>query len=113
VKPGDVVLISMPQIGGVGPKLRPALYLTSLPGPFQTSLICGISSQLHTVLPSWDELIQPGDSDFALSHLHAASVIRLSFLYAADPGEISGVIGAIDPARHQRLLTHLSDHLRS
>jgi mRNA interferase MazF len=112
VKPGDVVLIAMPQIGGIGAKLRPALYLSSLPGPFQTLLICGISSQLHTVLPNWDELIQPGDPDFAPSHLRAASVIRLSFLYAADPGEISGVIGAIDSARHQRLLPRLSDHLR-
>jgi hypothetical protein len=39
-------------------------------------------------------------------------VIRLSYLYAADAMEITGVIGRIDPARLARLQTRLADHLR-
>jgi mRNA interferase MazF len=93
LKPGDVVLIQLPQIGGGTPKLRPALLLASLPGPYQNLLLCGISSQLHQLQANWDELVQPGDADYAASGLHRASIIRLSYLYAADPSEVSGAIG--------------------
>jgi mRNA interferase MazF len=93
LKPGDVVLIQLPQIGGGTPKLRPALLLASLPGPYQNLLLCGISSQLHQLQANWDELVQPGDGDYAASGLHRASIIRLSYLYAADPSEVSGAIG--------------------
>lgn len=41
MKPGDVVLIRLPQAAGEPPKLRPALILALLPGPFQSLLICG------------------------------------------------------------------------
>jgi mRNA interferase MazF len=93
-------------------KLRPALVLTRLPGPYQNVLLCGISTQLHALVPSWDERIDSADTDFQASGLKHASVIRLSFLYAADGNEIVGVIGAIDPARRDRLLQRLADHLR-
>jgi mRNA interferase MazF len=112
MNPGDVCLILIPQVGGGAPKLRPALILATLPGPYQTLLVCGISSQLHTIIPDWDELIQPSDTDFASSGLHQASIIRLSFLYATQPTEITGVIGAVEPDRLDRLLMRLSDHVR-
>jgi mRNA interferase MazF len=112
LNPGDVVLIALPQIGGTATKLRPALVLAALPGPYQNLLLCGISTQLHQLQANWDELIQPGDADFAASGLHRASIIRLSYLYAADPVEIAGVIRQIESARLQRLRQRLSDHLR-
>jgi len=56
-------------------------------------------------------LIGPGEADFTGSGLRAASVVRLSYLYAAVPAEIAGVIGSIDASRLDRLLTHLADHL--
>ena len=105
-------LIPLPQLGSAANKLRPALLLASLPGPYQNLLLCGISTQLHHLQANWDELIQAADADFASSGLHHASVIRLSYLYAADPTEIAGVIGSIDPFRLQRLRQRLSDHLR-
>jgi hypothetical protein len=71
-------------------------------------LLCGISTQLHHLQVNWDELVESKDSDFRSSGLHRDSIIRLSFLHAADPGEIAGVIGSIEPGRLQRL----SDHLR-
>lgn len=112
MNPGDVVLISLPQAAGGPPKLRPALQLAPLPGPFQNVLICGISTQLQLLQPNWDEVIQPGDVDFVSSGLHRASSIRLSYLYAAELAEIAGVIGQVDPTRLHRLVARLSDHLR-
>ena len=112
MKPGDVVLIPLPQPGGGAPKLRPALLLADLPGPYQNLLLCGVSTQLQQLQANWDELVQGGDADFPSSGLHRTSAIRLSYLYAADPGEIAGVIGNIERARLQRLRQRLSDHLR-
>jgi mRNA interferase MazF len=110
--PGDVVLARMPQAAGAPTKLRPALVLAPLPGPYQTAVLCGISTRWQSLVPGWDEMVQPGDSDFAGSGLHRASAIRLSFLYAATPADITGFIGHIDPARLARLRQRLSDHLR-
>lgn len=112
MNPGDVVLIPLPRFGGGPPKLRPALLLAALPGPFQNLLLCGISTQLANLQTTWDELMQPSDPDFASSRLRHISAIRLSYLYAADPSEIAGVIGTVDPTRLQRLLQRLSDHLK-
>lgn len=113
MNPGDVVLIPLPQLGGGGAaKLRPALALTLLPGPYQNVLLCGISTQLHLIQANWDERIQPGDGDFVASGLHQTSVIRLGYLYAAEAMEITGIIGRIDPTRLVRLRTRLADHVR-
>ena len=112
MNPGDIVLIPLPQAGGGATKLRPALVLAILPGPYQNLLLCGVSTQLFLAEPNWDELIQSTDADYGGSGLRQASIIRLSYLYAADVGEVSGLIGAIDAARHARLQTRLADHLR-
>lgn len=108
---GDVVLIRMPQVAGGPPKLRPALLLSTLPGPYQNLLICGISTQLQQLVPNWDEQIGPADPDYAGSSLRQASVIRLSYLYAADAGEVVGTIGSVGAARLNRLVERLAQHL--
>jgi len=112
VNAGDIVLISLPQVGGGPPKLRPALVLSLLPGPFQNVLICGISTRVHDLVDNWDELIGMSDSDFSDSGLRRQSAIRPSYLYAADSTEIAGKIGHIDSARLQRVLKRLLDHLQ-
>jgi mRNA interferase MazF len=112
VSPGDVVLISLPQLGTTTPKLRPALLLADLPGPYQNRLLCGISTQLHLLQANWDELLQTTDPDFPTSGLRRSSAIRLSYLHAADTNELVGVIGKIAPVRLERLRRRLSDHLR-
>jgi mRNA interferase MazF len=112
MNPGDVVLVEMPQFGGGKLKLRPALLLALLPGPFQTALVCGISTLLKPLPANWDELVDSSDGDFVISGLHSSSVIRLSYLYAVTPQQIITQIGSIDPARLTRLRSRLSDHLR-
>ena len=111
MNPADVVLISLPQAGDGPPKLRPAVVLAGLPGPYQDVLICGISTQLSAQFPDWDELIQPSDADFSQSGLHRASIIRLSYLYSAEQIEIGGRIGQIADGRLEQLLSRLSEHL--
>lgn len=111
MKAGDVVLIPLPQPGGGAPKLRPALVLTGLPGPYQDLLLCGISTQLQLLVPDWDELIASDDADFPRSGLRRASAIRLSYLYAAHTPDLVGVIGAIEPDRLQRLRSRLAARL--
>lgn len=103
MKPGDVVLIRLPQTAGGPPKLRPALVLALLPGPFQSVLICGVSTRLRDLQADWDKPIGPEDGDYSSSGLHQRSAIRLSYLYAADVREMSGPIGRIAPPRLQRL----------
>jgi mRNA interferase MazF len=83
-----VVLIPLPEIGGAAVKLRPALLLVSLPGPYQNLLICGISTQMQNVQANWDEEIEPGDPDFSSSGLHPASLIRLSYLTRPIPARL-------------------------
>jgi mRNA interferase MazF len=108
MKPGDVVLIRLAQVGGGPLKLRPAVILALLPGPYQNVLICGISTQLHRMEPNWDERIAPSDPDYARSGLRQESLVRLSYLYAADGSEIAGGIGKISQARVAALRSRLA-----
>ena len=112
MNPGEIVLIPLPQAGGRSTKLRPALVLSELPGPFQNLLICGVSTQVYPLVADWDELVKTSDPDFGNSGLHRESAIRLSYIYAAASSEIAGTIGRIDSARLERLRKRLSDHLR-
>lgn len=105
------MLIPLAQTGGGPPKLRPALVLMILPGPYQNLLIAGISTQLHNIEPSWDELIEPTDLHLGKTGLHRASAVRLSYLYAADSAEIIGAIGQLDDARFHRIIKNLTERL--
>ena len=80
--------------------------------PFRDLLICGISTQLHQAAKGFDEVIAPGDADFAVSGLKAASLIRLGFLAIVPRGKVAGAIGNIAPERYQRLRQTLGDYLR-
>jgi mRNA interferase MazF len=91
-------------------KSRPVVILREMP-PFGDLLVCGVSTQLRQFTPGFDGLIVRGDSDFAASGLMAESVIRLGFLGVKSKTVSPGNIGAISPARHQRLLQKLSAYL--
>ena len=64
---GQIVLFQFPQTNLTQGKLRPALLIGRLPGPYDDWLICMVSSQLQHVVPAFDETIQPQDADFAAS----------------------------------------------
>jgi hypothetical protein len=90
---GDVVLVTLPSVGGAPAKLRPALVLAALPGPFQVWLLCGISTQSHGLERGWDEAIEPNSATFALSRPHQRSFVRLSYIDSVEDADIAGRIG--------------------
>jgi mRNA interferase MazF len=106
---GAVVLTPLPQADGQV-KNRPAVVLRVMP-PHGDLLVCGVSTQLHHETPGFDEVIRPGDPDFAGSGLKAASLIRLGFLAVLPVSSFLGSIGSIAPERHGRLLQRLSEYL--
>ncbi|HRK31597.1 MAG TPA: type II toxin-antitoxin system PemK/MazF family toxin [Tepidisphaeraceae bacterium] len=110
---GDVVLIRLPQTGGGTSKLRPALILAQLPGPYQSLLICGISTQLQLLVPDWDEIFDSRQADFAATGLARTSAARLSYLYAADAGEVVGPPGRVAEPRLLAIRTRLANAIRS
>jgi mRNA interferase MazF len=79
--------------------------------PFDDLLVCGISSQLQVAVQDFDEMVAPGDADFAATGLAAPSLIRLGFVSTVARTAVKGRIGAIEPARHRRLLMKLADWL--
>ena len=105
----DVILTPIPQANG-SIKNRPAVVLRALP-PYQDWLVCGISTQLRQEAKGFDEIITPGDKDYAGSGLIEKSLIRLGFLAVLPTSKIVGKIGSISVERHKRLLKNLSDHL--
>ncbi|HXG85934.1 MAG TPA: type II toxin-antitoxin system PemK/MazF family toxin [Pyrinomonadaceae bacterium] len=105
----DVVLTPLPQADGTT-KNRPAIFLREMP-PFKDLLVCGVSSQLRKEVKGFDELISPGDTDFAASGLIKESLIRLGFLAVLPRTRIIGVIGSISTGRHRLLLERLSIYL--
>ncbi|MFH1116094.1 MAG: type II toxin-antitoxin system PemK/MazF family toxin [Pseudomonadota bacterium] len=106
---GDVVLTPLPQADGQV-KNRPAVVLRTMP-PHGDLLVCGVSTQLHHENPGFDEVIRPGDPDFAGSGLKAASLIRLGFPAVLPVSGFLGSIGTISAERRWRLLKRLSEYL--
>jgi mRNA interferase MazF len=113
MRPGSVVLVRIPGAaeGATRPKLRPALVLADLPGPYQNLLVCGISARLENLEPDWDELIADSDADFAASGLHRTSAIRPSFLAAVVSEAVAGRIGAVSAARLEKIIARLVGRL--
>ena len=113
MKPGSVVLLRIPGAaeGGTRPKLRPALVIAVLPGPYQNLLVCGVSTRLQDMEPDWDEVIADSDADFATSGLHRTSAIRPSFLAAVVSAVVAGRIGEVSTARLERVIARLVRHL--
>lgn len=103
------MLAPLPVSGG-GVKTRPAIVLREMP-PYGDLLVCGVSTQLRQQVKDFDEVLSPDDDDYVSSGLAATSLIRLGFLGLVARRDVTGVIGAISPERHRRLLKKLSDYL--
>jgi mRNA interferase MazF len=109
VNEGDVVLAVLPQADG-RLKNRPAAALRKMP-PFGDWLVCGITTQQRHEIEGFDDPIRPEHDDYVASGLKAPSLIRLGFLAVLPESRLLGAIGTLAPARHQRLLDRLCEHL--
>ncbi|HZQ05489.1 MAG TPA: type II toxin-antitoxin system PemK/MazF family toxin [Anaerolineae bacterium] len=110
---GQIVLFRFPQTDLEHGKLRPALLVSHVPGPFNNWLVCMISSQIHKLIPELDEILLEKDADFAQSGLKVASVIRVGRLAVVEGKLLVGAIGEIDAMRLQRIKLNLVKWLSS
>ena len=106
---GAIILAPIPQADAED-KMRPVLLLRRFPKN-NDGLACGVGTQLHQMIPGFDELIGPDAEDFPASRLRQPSVIRLGFLCVLPVVRIRGQIGEISSTRHRRLLENLAAHL--
>lgn len=102
-QPGQMVLFHFPQTDLSEGKLRPALLVGSLPGPYDDWLICMISSQTHQYIEGFDEIVAEEDADFGDSGLKRTSIIRTGRLAVVEADMLAGRIGHISPDRLNRL----------
>lgn len=104
----QVVLFRFPYTDQSPGKLRPALVLRRLPGPYEDWLICMVSSQVSRPTPGLDERIEPGDLDFGASGLMTSSVIRLARLAVVERQLLLGSVGRVADERLVRLREKLA-----
>ena len=112
-RPGQIVLFRFPQADLSEGKLRPALLLGQVPGPYNDWLICMASSQLRQYIADFDELIGEGDADFGQSGLKGPSVIRVGRLAVVEDEMLLGSTGEIGSDRLVRIRKRLSDWIGS
>lgn len=108
-EPGQIVLFRFPRADLSEGKLRPALLLSEVPGPYEDWLICMISSQVHQRIDGFDELIEKDDRDFARSGLKVTSVIRIGRLAVVEGEMLAGRIGTISTERMTRIRGKLAE----
>jgi mRNA interferase MazF len=75
---------------------------------FDDWLVSMISSQLQQSDFFLDEVLQPGEADFAQSGLKVASVLRLSRLAVLDGALFAGCLGSINDQRLQQIRQRLA-----
>jgi mRNA interferase MazF len=102
-EPGQIVLFRFPRADLSTGKLRPALLLSEVPGPYEDWLICMVSSQLHQRIEGFDEVITEDHEDFVRSGLKTASVIRIGRLAIVEGERLEGSIGTIRSERMKRI----------
>lgn len=108
-EPGQIVLFRFPRTDLAEGKLRPALLLSEVPGPYEDWLICMISSQMHQRIDGFDELVEEDDKDFSRSGLKVPSVIRIGRLAVVEGTMLEGKIGTISPERMRRIRRRLAE----
>lgn len=111
MSPGDIILLEMDTARAGERKVRPAVVLSTLPGPYRRWLLCGISTQLATVVPGWDEVLDERAEWFAETGLARRSAVRLSFLATATlspPGRLGAIPGDLLRDLRARLARQLA-----
>ena len=112
MKPGDIVLIRFPQTDLLIGKLRPALVVAIAPGRHADLLLALISSRTYQTVPQFDEIIDPSDSDYAVTGLKVRSVVRLARLANVETSVINARLGNISSKRLRQIRKRLTDWLQ-
>ncbi|MBM2813962.1 MAG: PemK-like protein [Ignavibacteria bacterium] len=109
MKEGEIVLASLLSSDGKFKK-RPTLILKVLP-KYGDLLLCGVSTQIHQLIPEFDLMLSTNSKDFPISGLLKESIIRLSYLTVLPQEFIEGKIGYITNESHKLLINRLCNYL--
>ena len=111
-EPGQVVLMSFPQVDLSPGKRRPVLLVAQVPGPYEDWLVCMLSTNLQQALPGFDEIVGSDANDFRKSGLRVPSAIRIARLAVVSVDTLVGTIGEIDDVRLRRIQETLADWIQ-
>ncbi len=111
IEAGQIVLLRFPYADARGAKLRPALVLAPLPGPYDDWLVSMISSRLHQAVRGIDEIVLERDADFAATGLKTASVVRVTRLAVVASDRIEGALGRLSATRLAGICNRLANWL--
>lgn len=112
IQEGQITLFRFPQTDQAPGKLRPALVLRKIPGPYDDWLICMVSSQLSQELLEFDIVLYENDSDFEQSGLKTSSVIRISRLAVVNKDILLGSVGNISDEHLSLIKSRLSNWIQ-
>ncbi len=113
IQEGQIVLFKFPQTNQTIGKLRPALIIKKLPGPYDDWLICMISSQLSQNILEFDEAILKEDPEFEQSGLKVSSVIRISRLAVVDKNILLGNLGNLSKKRLSNIKIKIANWIKN
>lgn len=113
IQEGQRVLFKFPQTNQALGKLRPALVIRRLPGPYDDWLICMISSQLTQQISEFDEVINEKSEDFKQSGLQKSSIVRISRLAVVDKNVLLGTLGSISSERLNNIKSKIVGWIKS
>lgn len=108
---GQIVAFQFPETSLQPGKIRPALLLGKLPGPYEDWLLCMISSQTRQAVAGFDEIVQTTDPDYSSSGLKTTSVIRIGRVAVVEGTMLLGAVGAVSTERLDRVRHRLADWL--
>jgi mRNA interferase MazF len=109
IRSGQLVLFSFPQTDQAVGRLRPALVLRRLPGPYDGWLICMISSKLWHEIAGVDDVVREADPDFAETGLKVTSVVRVTRIAVVSTDILHGAIGKLNEERLTRIRTRVAN----
>ena len=106
---GQIGLLRFPQVNLTAGKPRPVLLIAPLPGRFEDWLVCMLSTQLRQAVPSFDEVLDQSQTDFAASGVKVPSIIRVARLAVVSAEMLIGTTGRISSERLRRIRKTFSD----
>lgn len=112
-KPGDIVLVRVPQADLSEGKLRPAMVVLECPGRYGDVLLAAITSRDHADEADWVDTIDPADGDFPSSGLRVRSHVRVSRLATVSHRVLAGRLGRVSGTRLARSRALLCRALKS
>lgn len=112
VKPGQMVLVKFPQTDLNEGKLRPVLILCKLPGNFDDWLVCMVTTKFRQFIDDVDDEIKESDTDFQLSGLKSACVVRVLRIAVVNREIMIGKTGEISGTRLQRIKKSISEWIK-